>query len=175
MIQNTLRQWYTGLDIPPPLLRQDTPNIHSQSTPHHTNGWTCGLHMLLLNLTTIYQGRIPTLNHTQHHAETLSRSHLKYVLTEELDTCIACLVRELTNQAHRKVRSSHSRKKAHTKPTDTSRTNHITSPPTLTLLPCKRTHTHTQTHIPRPRTSPLLTLKHSTQIKKPIDNTQPNP
>ena len=81
MIPNTLRQWYTGLDIAPPLLRQDTPNIHIQITPQQTDGWTCSLHMLLINLTTIYQGCIPALNHTQHHAETLARSHLKYVLT----------------------------------------------------------------------------------------------
>ncbi len=61
MIHNTLRQWYSGLEVAPPLLRQDTPITHNQSTPQQTYGWTCGLHMLLINLTTIYQGRIRTL------------------------------------------------------------------------------------------------------------------
>jgi len=42
-IYNTLRQWYSGLEVAPPLLRQDTPNTHTHSTPHQTYGWTCGL------------------------------------------------------------------------------------------------------------------------------------
>ena len=56
----------------PPLLRQDTPNTHIPSTSQQTDKWTYGLHMILINLSTIYQGRIPTLRHTQLHAETLA-------------------------------------------------------------------------------------------------------
>ncbi len=113
IIHITLRQWYTGLSTTPPLLRQDTPNINIQSTPHQTDGWTCGLRMLLVNLTTIYQGRVPNLSHNQHHAETLSISHLKYVLTRELDTYVTRLVRELTNQSNRTVKTSHPQKNTH--------------------------------------------------------------
>jgi hypothetical protein len=42
MIHNILRQWYTGLEIAPPILRQDTPIVHIQRTPQQANGWTCG-------------------------------------------------------------------------------------------------------------------------------------
>jgi hypothetical protein len=160
MIHNALRQWYTWLDIAPPLLRQGAPNIHIQSTPQKTDGWTCGLHMLLINLTTIYQGRIPALNHTQLYAEILSRSHLKYVLTGELDTHVIRLVRDLTNQVHRSARNSHPRKKAHTKHTDT-KTIHNTPTPALTHLPRKRTQTPTYTHSdPKPAHSQLSNTQH---------------
>ena len=126
--------------------------------------------MLFINLTTIYRGRIPTLNNTQHYAEILSRSHLKYVLTGEIDTYETCLVQELTNQAHRTVRTSHPRKK-HTK-------NATTPPrpiPPHLHLPYHSLHAKERTHppIPRPRTTPLPTLKHSIHIKKPVDKMQP--
>ena len=94
--------------------------------------------MVLINLTSIYQGRIPTLNHTQHHAEILARSHLKSILTGELDTHVARLVRELTNQAQRTATNSYPRNKAHTKHTNTTKTSHSTPTPTLALLPRKK-------------------------------------
>ena len=48
--------------------------------------------MLLTNLATIYQERILTLTHTQHHADSLSRSHLKYVIAGELDAYVTNLI-----------------------------------------------------------------------------------
>ncbi len=96
-IHNTLRQGYTGLDTAPPLLQLTTPVTHTQSTPQQTDDWSYGIHMLLTNLTTIYQGRIPILTHTQQHAESLSRSHLKYVITGELDEYVTNLIHDLTN------------------------------------------------------------------------------
>jgi hypothetical protein len=97
-IHNTLRQWHSRLDIEHPLLRQATSNIHIQSAPQQTDGWTCGMHMILINLTTIYQGNIPIPKHTQSYVKALSRSHLRHVLTGELDTYITLLVRGLSNK-----------------------------------------------------------------------------
>ena len=57
--------------------------------------------MLLITLATIYQGRIPTLTHTHHHVESLSLSHLKYVITGELDTYVTNLIHSLTNPTQR--------------------------------------------------------------------------
>jgi hypothetical protein len=53
--------------------------------------------MLLVNLTTIYQGTIPTLRHTQQNAYTLAIIYLRYVLTGELDGRIAMLLTDLSN------------------------------------------------------------------------------
>jgi hypothetical protein len=53
------------------------------------------MHMLLVNLATIYQGNIPNLLHTQTHVEILYRMHLKYTLTRELDPQLAHFTREL--------------------------------------------------------------------------------
>jgi len=79
-IHNTLRQWYSNLSIAPKLLQNPTPTIITKSTPLQADGWSCGLHMLLLYLATIYQGTLPTLRHTQTHAHNLSRIHLRYTL-----------------------------------------------------------------------------------------------
>jgi len=94
-IHNTLRQWYTNLPIAPQMLQNPSPIIITKSTPLETDGWSCGLHMLLINLATIYQGTLPTLRHTQIHAHHLSRIHLRYVLTGELDPSVPSIVREL--------------------------------------------------------------------------------
>ncbi len=53
--------------------------------------------MLLINLTTIYQGTFPTLKHSQSPAHTISRYHLKYTLTGIMDSHIASIVTRLTN------------------------------------------------------------------------------
>ncbi len=112
-IHNTLCHWYSGLEVAPPLLRHDTPTTHHQSTPQQTDNWACGLHVLHTNLTTIYQGRVPTLTHTQQHAEELSRSHLRYILTGELDTFVTNLIHNLTTTPHQAQRTN-SRHKNHT-------------------------------------------------------------
>ena len=77
-IHNTLRQKYTRIEVAPPLLRQDTPNTHIQSTSQQTNGRTCGLHMIFINLSTIYQGRIPTLRLRLGIAYRLYRYRYRY-------------------------------------------------------------------------------------------------
>jgi hypothetical protein len=53
--------------------------------------------MLLINLATIYQGAIPTLRHTQAHAYQLSKIHLRYTLTGELDSTVPQIIQELSN------------------------------------------------------------------------------
>ena len=94
-MHNTLRQWYSDLLIAPPLIHNPTPTIITKSTPMQTDDWSCGLHMLLIKLATIYQGTLPTHRNTQTHAHQLSRIHLRYTLTGELDPSVPRIVREL--------------------------------------------------------------------------------
>jgi hypothetical protein len=74
-----------------------THSIISASTPRQTDGWSCCMHMLLINLTTIYQGTFPTFKHSQSLAHTFSRYHPKYTLTGILDPHIENIVKQLTN------------------------------------------------------------------------------
>ena len=77
-------------------LYNPTPDSHKKKkTPRQTDGWSCGLHMLLINLATIYQGEPPTLRHTQRQAEQLSHIQLRYPYTGELDPVITQMVTEL--------------------------------------------------------------------------------
>jgi hypothetical protein len=94
-IHNTLRQWYSNLPIAPQLLQSPSPTLITKSTPVQADGWSCGLHMLLINLATIYQETLPTLRHTQTHAHHLFRIHLRYTLTGELDSSVPHVVQEL--------------------------------------------------------------------------------
>ena len=127
--------------------------------------------MLLINLATIYQGRIPTLRHTQLDAETLARSHLKYVLIGELDTYETCLIRELTNQAHRTIRTSRTRKNAYAKSITT--THKYTPQSHLPQHPLPAIE-HTLLPILRLRPSPLPILQLKTHLKiKPANTTLP--
>ena len=136
----------------PPLLRQNTPIVHIQSTPQQTDLWTCGLHMLLINLTTIYQGRIPTLTHTQHHAGSLSRSHLRYIIPEELDAYVTGLIHDLANPSRRAPRTYHTLSNKHTKPIPKTNNENASPLPTPTFSR-KRTYTIADTptlHQPTP-------------------------
>ena len=94
-IHRTLRQWYSNTAIAPPLLHSDAQRVTTKSTPKQTDNWSCGLHMLLINLAAIYQGKIPILRHTQAHAHQLSQIHLRYTLTGELDHSIAQIIQEI--------------------------------------------------------------------------------
>jgi len=60
------------------------------------------MHMLLMNLATIYQGGPPTLRHSQTQAEQLSRIQLRYTLTGDLDPLTTHIMNELRklNTAH---------------------------------------------------------------------------
>jgi len=53
------------------------------------------MHMLFINLATIYQGWHPTLRYTQIQAEQLSRFQHSYTLTWELDPLTTHMVSEL--------------------------------------------------------------------------------
>ena len=88
-IHSTLRQLYSNTYIAQPILHPDTPHINIASMLRQTDGWSYGLHMLLINLTTIYQCNIPKLYHTQELAHTLSRILLRYILTGRLDPQLA--------------------------------------------------------------------------------------
>jgi len=57
-IHRTLKEWYKDL-LTPPLLTAHHPTVIQKSTPRQTDGWSCGIHMLLINLATIYQGGPP--------------------------------------------------------------------------------------------------------------------
>ena len=160
MIHNTLRQWYGGLEIAPPLLKQDTPTVHIQSTPQQTDGWTCGLHMLLVNLTTIYQGRIPTLTHTQYHAESLSRSHLKYILARELDTYVTKLIHDLTNPTQRSPNTYRTHRHKRAQPTPN--TDHGNTSPLSTTILSRKKNTPYHRH---PDPPPIHSLR-----RNPKDN-----
>jgi len=158
-----------------------------QNTLQQTDGWTCDLHMLLINLTTIYQGRIPTLIHTQHHAESLSRSHLKYVLTGELDTYVTSRIHDLTNLTHRMPRTYHTRRKTYMQPITTTQ-NKYTSPPTTSTpyrkiaraltqtptLPQPNSLTSTQ-NPPKKARQRNATIRHTDSPTKHTTPTRPKP
>ena len=124
--------------------------------------------MLLISLTTIYQGCISILTHTQHHAESLSRSHLKYVLTGELDTYVTSLIHDLTNSIHCTPKTYHTRHK-HTQPTPNTNNEKTSRLPTPTP---SRKRTHATAEIPtlHQPTPPTETQKH---LKKPVNATTP--
>ena len=147
----------------PSLLRPATQPIITKSTPIQTDSWSCGLHMLLINLATIYQGAIPTLRHTQAHAHQLSKIHLRYTLTGELDANIPQIIQELsctdptrpwphppihhTKQPKRLRKSNRKRPRqpnqtlSHHPPTKTHKRNRE---PTIPTSPHPTKHTHTE-------------------------------
>ena len=55
------------------------------------------MHMLLTSLIAIYQGQIPILRYGQHHADQLSRMHLRYALTREITPWIDNLITFITD------------------------------------------------------------------------------
>ena len=57
-IHRTLKELYKDLPTPPPLTTRHSTVIH-KGTPRQTDNWSCGMHMLLINLATIYQGDLP--------------------------------------------------------------------------------------------------------------------
>ena len=63
-IYRILKEWYTDLPTPS-LFTTRHPTVIHKSTPRQTDGWSCGLHMLLINLTAIHQGGPPTSHRTQ--------------------------------------------------------------------------------------------------------------
>ena len=85
-IHTTIRQCYAGLlPIASPLTQHITPSITIKSTPTQIDDWACGIHPLLINLATIYQGDISSLKHTQAPvAAILFIIHLIYVFTREI-------------------------------------------------------------------------------------------
>ena len=123
--------------------------------------------MLLINLTTIYQGRIPTLIHTQHHAESLSRSHLRYVITGELDAYVTSLIHDLTPTL-RSPKTYHTRRER-TRQTPNTNNDNASPLPTPTSSH-KRPHTTTETQTPHQLTPPTASQK---PPKKPVNATPP--
>ena len=76
-LHNHLRQWY-GVSPTPPTLQNNIPVILTPYTPRKTDDWSCAMHMILTSLSTICQGHVPILLYNQHHADQLSRMHLRY-------------------------------------------------------------------------------------------------
>jgi hypothetical protein len=165
MIHNTLRKWYSGLDTAPPFLQHATPATHIQSTPQQTDVWTCGIHMLLDNLTTIYQGRIPTITHTQQNAESLSRSHLKYVITGELYVNVTNFVHNITNPIRSTRHNLRNRCNLHTQtaPNPNPKQNLPSQTTNTRKRPLNTTHTqhHLETPPQRPSNNPPKKTKNT--------------
>ena len=55
------------------------------------------MHMLLISLSAIYQGRIPTLQYGQRHVDQMSTTHLRYLLTGEITPWIDKLITYLSD------------------------------------------------------------------------------
>jgi hypothetical protein len=122
------------------------------------------MHMLLINLTTIYQGDIPVLKHAQSTAHTLSRQYLRYTLKGELDTHIENIIKEITTRTNTSVTppiehptTSHPNPQSH----DTTSHTHI---------PNTRAHDETQ----QETDAPSHTTTDHKRIKLLLPQTQNN-
>jgi hypothetical protein len=99
-IHSHLRSWYAKHnDLPTPsLLEKPDPYIIQESCPLQLDNWSCGMHMLLVTLATLYQGKKPVLHYTRDDAMLLSQAHLHHELTGELlEPCMERIVDLLTN------------------------------------------------------------------------------
>jgi hypothetical protein len=126
--------------------------------------------MLLTNLTTIYQERIPTLTHTQQHAESLSRSHLKYVITGELDEYVTNLIHVITNPTRSTHRILRNRCNPHTQIAPNF--NPTQDPPSQATNTRKRplNTIHTQHHPESPPQHPSNNPPKKTRIHPATDS-----
>jgi hypothetical protein len=98
-IHSALRTWYGDNKQPiPSILENPDPSIISESCPLQVDKWSCGIHMLLVTLATIYQGKKPAFSYEREDAYLLSQAHLHHELTGEvLEPCIGRIVDLLTN------------------------------------------------------------------------------
>jgi hypothetical protein len=98
-LHSALRTWYVDNKQPkPPILENTDPSIIAESCPLQVDKWSCGIHMLLVTLATIYQGKKPALCYERKDAYLLSQAHLHHELTGELlEPCIGRIVDLLTN------------------------------------------------------------------------------
>ena len=84
-IYKALNTWYgDNPGITKPVILKQAYKVSKQRIPLQGDGWSCGMHMLLVALSTIYQGKKPVINYTTEHAYVLSRAHLHYELTGEI-------------------------------------------------------------------------------------------
>ena len=83
-IHNALNLWYDDNKKDRPVVLQQAQKINKESVPLQEDVWTCGMHMLMVALATIYQGKKPVLNYTKEHAYLLSKAHLYFELTGEV-------------------------------------------------------------------------------------------
>ena len=96
----TLREWYGDHKLipKPSILENLVPHIIQEDCPLQIDKWSCGIHMLLITLATLYQGKKPVLHYTREDAMLLSQAHLHHELTGELlEPCIGRIVDLLTN------------------------------------------------------------------------------
>ena len=98
-IHSALRTWYVDNKQPKPsILENPDPSVITESCPLQVDKWSCGIHMLLVTLATIYQGKKPALCYEREDAYLLSQAHLHHELTGELlEPCIGRIVDLLTN------------------------------------------------------------------------------
>ena len=92
-IYNALNKWYgDNPGITKPVILSQAYKVSKQRIPLQEDGWSCGMHMLLVALSTIYQGKKPEINYTKEHAYVLSRAHLHFELTGEILPCVNDIV-----------------------------------------------------------------------------------
>jgi hypothetical protein len=98
-LHSALRTWYVDNKQPkPPILENTDPSVITESCPLQVDKWSYGIHMLLVTLATIYQGKKPALCYERKDAYLLSQAHLHHELTGELlEPCIGRIVDLLTN------------------------------------------------------------------------------
>ena len=98
-IHSSLQSWYVKNKQPKPsILENPDPDIIKESCPLQIDKWSCGIHMLMITLATIYQGKKPVLHYTREDAILFSQAHLHHELTGELlEPCIGRIVDLLTN------------------------------------------------------------------------------
>ncbi len=68
----SLREWYKHKTPKPSILENLDPHIIQEDCPLQIDKWSYGIHMLLITLATLYQGKKPILHYTREDAMLLS-------------------------------------------------------------------------------------------------------
>jgi len=68
----------------PLILQNPEPKVIRETCPLQRDRWNCGIHVLMITLATICQGKKPDLYYTREDAYLFSQAHLHHELTDEL-------------------------------------------------------------------------------------------
>jgi len=87
-MHKALRTWHEDNHKELPIVLQPPKaKIIKDGIPLQEDVWSCGIHVLMAALATIYNGKKPILQYTREHAYLLSRSHLHFEFTGEVLPC----------------------------------------------------------------------------------------